>query len=125
MESARSSAVWGGTTVITPDADSIANIRVVTNDYDAEIGRFSGAQTMVTSKSGTNQIHGSLFFGLHRPGLNAYQRLQWTAAIHRETMRASTSMVAASGGLSGRTRYLRSLPMRHRPKFDYHRNGLV
>ncbi len=67
------SAVWGGTTVITPDEDSIANIRVVTNDYDAENGRFSGAQTMVTSKSGTNTLHGSLFFGLHRPGLNAYQ----------------------------------------------------
>ena len=53
------SAVWGGTTVITPDEDSIANVRIVTNDYDAENGRFSGAQTLVTSKSGTNQFHGS------------------------------------------------------------------
>ena len=67
------SAVWGGTTVITPDEDSIANVRIVTNDYDAENGRFSGAQTIVTSKSGTNVLHGSLFFGIHRPGLNAYQ----------------------------------------------------
>jgi hypothetical protein len=67
------SAVWGGTSVITPDPDSVASVRVVTNDYDAENGRFSGAQTVVTSKSGTNQIHGSLFFGAHRPGLNAYQ----------------------------------------------------
>jgi hypothetical protein len=67
------SAVWGGTTVITPTEDSIANVRIVTNDYDAENGRFSGAQTMVTSKSGSNQVHGSLFFALHRPGLNAYQ----------------------------------------------------
>ncbi len=68
-----SSAVWGGSTVITPDEDSVANVRVVSNGYDAEIGRFSGAQTMITSKSGTNQIHGSLFIGVHRPGLNAYQ----------------------------------------------------
>ena len=67
------SAVWGGTTVITPDPDSIANIRILTNQYDAENGRFSGALTEVTSKSGTNQIHGSLFIGIHRPGLNAYQ----------------------------------------------------
>ena len=68
-----SSAVWGGSTVITPDEDSIANVRVVSNDYDAEVGRYSGAQTMVTSKSGSNTIHGSLFISIHRPGLNAYQ----------------------------------------------------
>lgn len=68
------SAVWGGASVITPSEESIDNVRVVTNDYDAENGRFSGAQTMVTSKSGTNTPHGSLFFTAHRPGLNAYQR---------------------------------------------------
>lgn len=67
------SAVWGGTTVITPNEDSIDNVRIVTNDYDAEDGRFSGAQTMVTSKSGTNQLHGSLYIAIHRPGLNAFQ----------------------------------------------------
>ncbi len=68
------SAVWGGATVITPTEDSVGNVRIVTNDYDAENGRFSGAQTLVTSKSGTNTIHGSFFFAFHRPGLNAYQR---------------------------------------------------
>lgn len=68
------SAVWGGTTIITPTEDSIDNVRIVTNDYDAENGRFSGAMTMVTSKAGTNQFHGSAFIAIHRPGLNAYQR---------------------------------------------------
>jgi len=67
------SAVWGGTSIITPDPDSVASVRIVTNNYDAENGRFSGVQTIVTSKSGANQIHGSAFFGAHRPGLNAYQ----------------------------------------------------
>ena len=81
------SAVWGGTTVITPTEDSIANVRIVTNDYDAENGRFSGAQTMVTSKSGTNQLHGSLFFAAHRPGLNAYQRSTGTGQPVRDTQR--------------------------------------
>jgi hypothetical protein len=68
------SAVWGGTTVITPTEDSVGNIKIVSNGYDAENGRFSGAQVQVTSKSGTNQFHGSLFWDAHRPGLNAYQR---------------------------------------------------
>ena len=68
------SAVWGGTSVITPTEDSIGNVKIVSNGYDAENGRFSGAQIQVTSKSGTNNIHGSAFFSANRPGLNAYQK---------------------------------------------------
>src|SRR5271165_3376221 len=67
------SAVWGGTTVITPSEDSVQDVKVVSNSYDAESGRFSGAQIQVTSKSGTNQIHGGVFFTSHRPNLNAYE----------------------------------------------------
>ncbi len=69
-----SSAVWGGTSVITPSEESVASVKVVANSYDAESGRFSGAQIDVTSKSGTNSFHGSAFFRVNRPGLNAYQR---------------------------------------------------
>jgi len=68
------SAVWGGASVITPSEESIESVKVVTNAYDSENGRFSGAQTQVTSKSGSNAIHGGLFFQANRPGLNAYQR---------------------------------------------------
>ena len=67
------SAVWGGATVITPSQDSIGNIQVLTNSYDAENGRFTGALTEITSKSGTNNLHGSFFIQVTRPGLNAYQ----------------------------------------------------
>jgi Carboxypeptidase regulatory-like domain len=68
------SAVWGGATVVTPSEDSIGNIQILTNVYDAEYGRFSGALTQITSKSGSNTPHGSFFFQMVRPGLNAYQR---------------------------------------------------
>ena len=68
------SAVWGGTSVITPTEDSVGNVSIVANGYDAENGRFSGAQIQVTSKSGSNEVHGSAFFQANRPGLNAYQR---------------------------------------------------
>jgi len=67
------SAVWGGSSVITPSEDSVSNVKVVSNNYDAEYGRFSAAQIQVISKSGTNDVHGSLFFMAERPGLNAYQ----------------------------------------------------
>ncbi len=72
------SAVWGGSTVITPSEDSVSNVKVVTNAYDAENGRFSGALTEITSKSGSNNLHGSFFIQVSRPGLNAYQR--WNGA---------------------------------------------
>jgi Carboxypeptidase regulatory-like domain len=68
------SAVWGGASIITPNEDSVDNVKIVSNSYDAENGRFSGAGLQVTSKSGTNDWHGSLFFRANRPGLNAYQR---------------------------------------------------
>ena len=60
--------------MITPSEDSVDNLKVVSNNYDAEYGRFSGAQIQVSTKSGTNELHGSAFFKASRPGLNAYQR---------------------------------------------------
>ena len=68
------SAVWGGTSIITPSEDSVGNVKILSSNYDAENGRFSGAQIEVTSKTGTNEFHGSAFFRAQRPGLNAYQR---------------------------------------------------
>ncbi|HEY5329715.1 MAG TPA: carboxypeptidase-like regulatory domain-containing protein [Acidobacteriaceae bacterium] len=69
-----SSVTWGGSTVVTPTEESVASVKVTANNYDAEFGRFTGTNIQITSKSGTNQIHGSLFFTAERPGLNAYQR---------------------------------------------------
>ncbi|MGB2671429.1 MAG: TonB-dependent receptor [Candidatus Acidiferrum sp.] len=68
------SAVWGGATVVTPSEDSVESVKVLTNSYDAEDERFSGTQIQITSKSGTNEYHGSLFFTNHEPSFNAYQR---------------------------------------------------
>ena len=82
------SAVWGGTTVITPSEESVGDVKILSNSYDAEDGRFSGAQIQVTSKSGTNNFHGSLFFNVHRPGLNAYQSYNGPYAAGAETASA-------------------------------------
>ena len=49
-----------GTRVI-PNLDSIDEFRVLTSNFDAEYGNFSGGQVLVTTKSGTNQLHGSAF----------------------------------------------------------------
>ncbi len=46
---------------IQPSPDSIAEFRVITNTFDAEYGRNSGAVINVVTKSGTNQLHGSFY----------------------------------------------------------------
>jgi len=46
---------------IIPNLDSIEQFRVITNNFDAEYGDFSGGQVNVVTKSGTNRIHGDAF----------------------------------------------------------------
>ncbi len=101
------SAVWGGTTVITPNEDSVDNVKITTNNYDAEFGRFSGANLQVTTKAGTNQVHGSLFFRADRPGLNAYQRyngpgsLSAGNAVQRGLLRDTARLNDIGGSVGG------------------------
>src|SRR5271166_2181988 len=46
---------------IQPSPDSISEFRVLSNTFDAEYGRNSGAVINVVTKSGTNQLHGSFY----------------------------------------------------------------
>ena len=51
----------GGSAKLSPNVESIQEIRVSVNNYSAQYGRNSSILTQMTTKSGTNQIHGSLF----------------------------------------------------------------
>jgi Carboxypeptidase regulatory-like domain len=93
------SAVWGGATVITPSEDSVANIQVFTNDYDAENGRFTGAVTEITSKSGTNNLHGSFFIQITRPGLNAYQSWNGPQSVQAFNSTTGAKLTPTARGL--------------------------
>lgn len=46
---------------IKPSVDAVGEFRVVTNNLSAEYGNRMGGQVFVNIKSGTNQIHGTLF----------------------------------------------------------------
>jgi hypothetical protein len=56
---------------IIPNLDSIAEFRIITSNFDAEYGEFSGGQINVVTKSGTNQFHGSAFEFLRNTDLDA------------------------------------------------------
>jgi Carboxypeptidase regulatory-like domain/TonB dependent receptor len=58
-------------TAIVPNLDSIAEFRILTNNFDAEYGEFSGGQINVITKSGTNAYHGNLFEFLRNTNLDA------------------------------------------------------
>ena len=63
---------WGGAAVVTPNQESVKEIRVASDSYSAEEGRNAGAQINVVSQNGSNQLHGSGFFKLDDPAFNAY-----------------------------------------------------
>ena len=57
--------------VLNPNPDAIAEFRVLQNNYTAEYGRNSGGIISVVTKSGTNQVHGSLFDFVRNDAFNA------------------------------------------------------
>src|SRR5260221_437830 len=50
-----------GIIVINPNLDSINEVKITSQDYDAELGKAIGAIVTSQTKSGTNEIHGSAF----------------------------------------------------------------
>src|SRR5437762_9574484 len=46
---------------LIPNLDSVEEFRLITNSFDAEYGKFSGAVMNTITKSGTNGLHGSAF----------------------------------------------------------------
>jgi Carboxypeptidase regulatory-like domain len=58
-------------TAIVPNLDSIAEFRILTSNFDAEYGEFSGGQINVVTKSGSNDFHGDAFEFLRNTNLDA------------------------------------------------------
>jgi hypothetical protein len=54
-----------------PNLDSISEFRIITNNFDAEYGNFSGGQINVVTKSGTNAFHGDVFEFLRNTDFDA------------------------------------------------------
>src|SRR6267142_6242361 len=58
-----------GIIVINPNLDSINEVKITSQDYDAEFGKAIGAIVTSQTKSGTNEFHGS-FFDFERSNSN-------------------------------------------------------
>ncbi|MGC1449023.1 MAG: TonB-dependent receptor, partial [Candidatus Sulfotelmatobacter sp.] len=56
---------------IQPTPDAVEEFRVISNTFDAEYGRNSGAVVNVVTKSGTDQFHGNIYEYFRNTVLNA------------------------------------------------------
>jgi hypothetical protein len=56
---------------LIPNIDSISEFRIITNNFNAEYGNYSGGQVNVVTKSGSNKIHGDAFDFLRNTDLDA------------------------------------------------------
>lgn len=75
IDGASNSYMWlPFNTAYVPPTESIESVNVVTNSYDAEQGNATGASTSVTTKTGTNQFHGSAFEFHTDNALKAFNR---------------------------------------------------
>ncbi len=57
--------------VVGPSVEAIGEMQILTNGYNAEYGRAAGGVVNVTIKSGTNEVHGTLFEFLQNDKVNA------------------------------------------------------
>lgn len=106
---------------LTPNPESVAEVHVSVNDYSAEYGHSAGLVIQATTKSGTNQIHGSLFeyhtdndmqavpFGLTASSIAVSRRNEFGGSIGAPIQKDKTFIFfswdqlrsAASGVLNG------------------------
>lgn len=65
-----------GVAMVNPAIDSLQEMKITTNSYDAEFGQVAGAIFQASTKSGTNSYHGSAFEYLQNDKL--FARNPWT-----------------------------------------------
>ena len=102
--------------LVQPSIEALQEFKIQTNAYSAEYGRSSGAVVNATIKSGTNNIHGSLYEFLRNDALDANnffsnalsapkprrQRNQFGAAVGGPLIKNKTFWFADYEGLRDR-----------------------
>src|SRR5277367_4296570 len=76
-----------------PDADSVAEFRLITNSFAAEYGKFTGSVMNTVTKSGTNSFHGTLF--------EFYRNQKLDAITHFDTTKAELKRHQYGGVVGG------------------------
>ena len=73
--------------VFSPNPDTVAEFRVLQNNYTAEYGRNGGGIISVVTKSGGNQFHGSVFDYLRNDALDANSYFNKVNGLDRDVLK--------------------------------------
>jgi len=105
--------------------DAVQEFQVNRSNYGADLGGASGASINIVSKSGTNDVHGSLFGYFRNDGMDARDPFAFSQALQpgarsRSPRKASQSKNSLSrqqfggsfGGPLGKTKRFCSRPLR-------------
>jgi hypothetical protein len=77
--------------------EAVAEFRVVTNAYDAEYGKHTGAVVSAATKSGTNDLHGSVFEFLRNDNFDARNFFDRAEAAGKPEFRRNQFGFSAGG----------------------------
>jgi hypothetical protein len=80
----------GNGTSIIPNADSIAEFKIITNSAAAEYGHYSGGAISVITKSGSNSFHGDGFEFFRNQNFNAIGYFKSPLATYSENQFGGT-----------------------------------
>src|SRR5229473_4991265 len=75
---------------VVPNLDSIAEFRIITNNFDAEYGNYSGGQVNVVTKSGSNGFHGNAFEFLRNTAMDATPYFATAVPVFRQNQFGGT-----------------------------------
>jgi len=94
------SLTHGGAAVVSPNQEAVGAITILSTAYDASLGRNTGAQIQIVTKSGTNQLHGSAFFLYDDPGLNSFNKYAGPIAgeLPQRNQNSERNWAASLGG---------------------------
>jgi outer membrane receptor protein involved in Fe transport len=85
--------------VYTPNPDAVQEFRILTSNYTAEYGRNSGGIVSLVTKSGSNQIHGSLFEFNRNDAFSANSYFNNKNGLPRDTLKRNQYGFAIGGPL--------------------------
>ena len=78
--------------------DSIQEFQVTSSNYSAELGQAAGGIVNAVTKSGTNALHGDLFYYLRYPTWNALDSLQKSRGIYTQPVHQQQQFGGSVGG---------------------------
>ncbi len=92
--------------IIIPTLESVQEVKIQSNTYDAEMARTGGGMFNTLMKSGTNEFHGSLYGHVRKTAMDANTSsvtLQASPSPISQTPLGAAALAAVSGFLMSTT----------------------